>query len=144
MVPRHVLSANACSNAGSPWSDWLLDQPSQMPGDGWAMTRWRSCAASWRQVRLPRGRSLVTNGSPEPRHAHPRGLSSFNDADVMFAQQIIPDHQQAVEMARMAPSQNPKVKQLAAEIVVAEAPEIKTMTGWLHACGKPAPTVMRG
>lgn len=62
----------------------------------------------------------------------------------MFAQQIIPDHQQAVEMARMAPSQNPKVKQLAAEIVVAEAPEIKTMTGWLHACGKPAPTVMRG
>ncbi|HKA50869.1 MAG TPA: DUF305 domain-containing protein [Candidatus Dormibacteraeota bacterium] len=72
--------------------------------------------------------------------------SSFNDADVMFAQQMILHHQQAIEMAQMAPShaQNPKVKELAAKIEAAQAPEIKTMTGWLHAWGKPVPTAMPG
>ena len=72
--------------------------------------------------------------------------SSFNDADVMFAQQMILHHQQAIEMAQMAPShtQNPKVKELAAKIEAAQAPEIKTMTGWLHAWGKPVPSAMPG
>lgn len=72
--------------------------------------------------------------------------SSFNDADVMFAQQMIPHHQQAIQMAQMAPShaQNPKVKVLAAEIEALQASEIKTMTGWLHAWGKPVPTAMPG
>jgi uncharacterized protein (DUF305 family) len=71
---------------------------------------------------------------------------SFNDADVMFAQQMIPHHQQAIEMAQMAAShtQNPKVRALAARIEAAQAPEIKTMTGWLHAWGKPVPTAMPG
>jgi uncharacterized protein (DUF305 family) len=72
--------------------------------------------------------------------------SGFNDADVMFAQQMIPHHQQAIEMAQMAAShaQNPKVKALAAKIDAAQAPEIKTMTGWLHAWGQPVPTGMPG
>jgi len=70
--------------------------------------------------------------------------SSFNEADVMFAQQMIPHHQQAIQMAQMAPShaQSPKVKQLAAKIRAAQAQEIKTMTSWLHAWGKPVPTGM--
>jgi uncharacterized protein (DUF305 family) len=68
--------------------------------------------------------------------------SSFNDADVMFAQQMIPHHRQAVQMAQMAPShtQNPKVRDLAARIAAEQAPEIQTMTGWLHTWGKPVPT----
>jgi len=86
--------------------------------------------------------AAVSSGHPSATASSP--ASSFNDADVMFAQQMIPHHQQAIEMAQMAPShaQNPKVKHLAAEIVVAQAPEIKTMTGWLHAWGKPVPTGM--
>ncbi len=72
--------------------------------------------------------------------------SSFNDADVMFAQHMIPHHQQAIQMAQMAAShaQNPKVKELAAKIEAAQAPEIKTMTGWLQTWGKPVPTGMPG
>ncbi len=64
----------------------------------------------------------------------------------MFAQQMIPHHQQAIVMAQMAAShaQNPKVKQLAAQIEAAQAPEIKTMTGWLHSWGEPVPTGMPG
>jgi len=79
-----------------------------------------------------------------PSTTAPSRTSSFNDVDVMFVQQMIPHHQQAIEMAQMASTraQNPKVKQLAAEITVAQAAEIKTMTGWLHAWGKPVPTGM--
>ncbi|HKA48976.1 MAG TPA: DUF305 domain-containing protein [Candidatus Dormibacteraeota bacterium] len=64
----------------------------------------------------------------------------------MFAQQMIPHHQQAIQMAQMAPShaQSPKVKQLAARIGAAQAQEIKTMTSWLHAWGKPVPSGMPG
>src|SRR5262245_16345863 len=88
--------------------------------------------------------AAVSSSHPSATASSP--ASSFNDADVMFAQRMIPHHQQAIEMAQMAPShaQNPKVKHLAAEIVVAQAPEIKTMTGWLHAWGKPVPTGMPG
>jgi uncharacterized protein (DUF305 family) len=70
----------------------------------------------------------------------------FNDADVMFVEQMIPHHQQAIAMAQMAAShtQNPRVKQLAAKIDTEQAPEIKTMTAWLQAWGKPLPTAMPG
>lgn len=72
--------------------------------------------------------------------------STFNDADVMFAQQMIPHHQQAIRMAQMAAShaQSPKVKALAARIQAEQDLEIRTMTGWLHAWGKPVPTGMPG
>jgi uncharacterized protein (DUF305 family) len=65
--------------------------------------------------------------------------SSSNDADVMFAQMMIPHHQQAVEMANLAATQasDPELKQLAAQIKNAEDPEITKMTGWLQAWGKP-------
>jgi len=64
---------------------------------------------------------------------------SFNDADVMFAQGMIPHHQQAVEMASLAGTRatDPQVKQLAGQIKAAQDPEIKTMTGWLQSWGKP-------
>jgi len=62
----------------------------------------------------------------------------------MFAQQMIPHHQQAIQMARMAVThaQNPKVKALAARIQVEQTSEIKTMIGWLHDWGQPLPTGM--
>src|SRR5262245_14771662 len=64
---------------------------------------------------------------------------SFNDADVTFAQNMIPHHQQAVQMAKMAArrASDPEVKQLAAQIKGAQDPEIQTMTGWLTAWSKP-------
>lgn len=68
-------------------------------------------------------------------------VGEFNDADVMFAQGMIPHHQQAVEMADMALSSSayasPEVKDLAQRIKAAQAPEIATMKAWLNAWGKP-------
>ena len=64
--------------------------------------------------------------------------STFNDADVTFAQSMIPHHEQAVQMARMAKTNasSPEVKQLAAKIEAAQGPEIATMSGWLNDWGK--------
>ena len=67
--------------------------------------------------------------------------AGHNTADMTFAQSMIPHHQQAVEMAKLATgrSGNPAVKQLAQRIADAQQPEITTMTGWLHAWGAPTP-----
>ncbi len=66
---------------------------------------------------------------------------SFNDADVMFLQSMIPHHEQAVEMAEIAldPSSNagPKVRDLATRVRSAQDGEITTMKGWLQGWGKP-------
>ena len=61
-----------------------------------------------------------------------------NEADVEFAQGMIPHHEQAVEMAQLAASraQAPEVKELAAQIEAAQDPEIETMTGWLEDWGE--------
>ncbi|WP_371544985.1 DUF305 domain-containing protein [Streptomyces sp. NBC_00554] len=68
--------------------------------------------------------------------------SAFNDADVMFAQQMIPHHQQAVEMAELADGRadDQEIKDLAAAIEKAQDPEINTMEGWLKSWGKPLPS----
>ena len=65
--------------------------------------------------------------------------AAFNDADVSFAQGMIPHHQQAVEMAKLAATRasGADVKKLAQQIEAAQGPEITTMTGWLTAWGKP-------
>lgn len=67
--------------------------------------------------------------------------TSYNDADVAFAQDMIPHHQQAVQMAELAASRaaSPAVVQLAATIEQAQAPEIDRMRGFLDAWGAPQP-----
>jgi uncharacterized protein (DUF305 family) len=67
--------------------------------------------------------------------------STFNDADVAFAQQMIPHHEQAVLMSQMAESHasSADVRRLAAGIEAAQGPEIDTMTGWLEAWGEDVP-----
>lgn len=63
--------------------------------------------------------------------------ASHNDADVAFAQQMIVHHQGAIAMADLAPTRadSQQVKDLAAQIKAAQAPEIEQMTGWLQAWG---------
>jgi uncharacterized protein (DUF305 family) len=63
-----------------------------------------------------------------------------NDADVMFAQMMIPHHKQAVEMSEMMLAKDgisPEITDLATTIKDAQGPEIETMTGWLEAWGEP-------
>ncbi len=62
--------------------------------------------------------------------------ASFNDADVVFAQGMIPHHAQAVEMASIAldpqSGASAEIVALASEIQGAQDPEIEMMTEWLH------------
>ncbi len=62
-------------------------------------------------------------------------------ADVMFAQMMIPHHEQAVEMADLALADragaSAEVRQLATAIKAAQDPEIKTMQGWLSSWAVP-------
>ena len=71
----------------------------------------------------------------------PAGSAAFNDADVSFAQSMIPHHQQAIQMAAMAAGRasNAQVKDLAGKIRAAQQPEIDTMNGWLTTWGAPTP-----
>lgn len=70
----------------------------------------------------------------------------FNDADVTFAQSMIPHHEQAVEMATLAQERasSTEVKQFAAQIEAAQGPEIDTMTGWLEDWGQKVDDSMGG
>lgn len=71
---------------------------------------------------------------------------AHNDQDVSFAQDMIPHHQQAIQMSRMAASQasSAEVKDLAARIEKAQDPEIETMSGWLESWGEDVPSSMPG
>lgn len=64
--------------------------------------------------------------------------ADFNAADVTFAQEMIPHHEQAVEMAEAASSrsESPEVKDLAERIEAAQGPEIEQMQGWLDDWGQ--------
>ncbi len=66
--------------------------------------------------------------------------AQFNDADVTFAQGMLPHHQQAVEMSQLAADRaaDSRVEDLAARIEAAQAPEIETLSGWLEAWGAEA------
>lgn len=57
---------------------------------------------------------------------------TFSSTDLMFAEMMIPHHQQAVEMSDLAMtrSTNPDVLALAKEIRDAQAPEIEQMRSW--------------
>jgi uncharacterized protein (DUF305 family) len=59
--------------------------------------------------------------------------AGFNTADVTFATDMIPHHQQAVQMSALVPdrSTNPAVVKLAADISTAQGPEIETMKALL-------------
>lgn len=76
----------------------------------------------------------------------PAPSGEVNDADVTFASQMIPHHQQAIQMAEMAgrKATTPEVKKLAAAIKAAQGPEIQQLSSWLTAWGKPIPSPKHG
>ncbi|MCD2191111.1 DUF305 domain-containing protein [Actinomycetospora soli] len=67
--------------------------------------------------------------------------AEHNAADVMFAQQMIPHHTQAIAMSQLAPTRaaSPEIKELATKIEGAQAPELDQMNAMLAAWGAPAP-----
>jgi uncharacterized protein (DUF305 family) len=90
-----------------------------------------ACGQSGSQTAESSGSSASTGASSSVSSQH-------SDADVTFAQSMIPHHQQAIAMADLAATRasNQQVKDFAATIKAAQAPEIETMTGWLTAWGE--------
>ena len=67
--------------------------------------------------------------------------ADFNDADVMFAQMMIPHHEQAIEMSEIAldpaSGASAAIQDLAVRIRDAQDPEIELMKGFLATWGAP-------
>jgi uncharacterized protein (DUF305 family) len=64
--------------------------------------------------------------------ASPQANSKYSADDITFAEQMIPHHEQAIEMSEIAllNTTNPGVLQLAQEIKDAQSPEIEIMKSW--------------
>ena len=84
--------------------------------------------------------AAVSPAAPVPAATTATG-AAFNDADVTFAQGMIPHHAQAIEMADIALDSeggaSQQVRDLATRIKGAQDPEMQLMTGWLTAWGQP-------
>jgi uncharacterized protein (DUF305 family) len=69
------------------------------------------------------------------------GVAEFSEADVFFAQHMIPHHEQAIEMSEIALDPaigaSDSVRALATEIEGAQDGEIDLMTQWLTSWGEP-------
>ncbi|PRY53427.1 uncharacterized protein (DUF305 family) [Knoellia remsis] len=88
------------------------------------------------------GMSMSPSGSSSPGAS----ASAADQGDVMFAQMMIPHHQQAIEMADLAlkdtAGASAEVKALAGDIRAAQGPEIEQMRGWLESWGARAEAPM--
>ena len=72
---------------------------------------------------------------------------AHNQSDVTFAQDMIPHHQQAVQMSDIILGKqgiDPRVVQLANQIKAAQGPEIQQMQGWLSQWGQPTMSMAPG
>lgn len=87
---------------------------------------------------------LTSCSAPATEGGHDHGATGdssaadFNAADVTFARDMIPHHEQAVELSAMVPdrSTNPELQTLAKAISAAQEPEITQMEGFLTAWGE--------
>lgn len=91
--------------------------------------------------------TTMPSDMPGMDHGSSSDASQFNDPDIAFVTQMIPHHQQAVEMADILLGKtgvDPRVVDLAMQIKAAQGPEITTMTSWLKSWGQPSPEPMDG
>lgn len=91
--------------------------------------------------------STMPSDMPGMNHGSSSAAAQFNDPDIAFVTQMIPHHQQAVEMADILLGKtgvDTRVVDLAKQIKAAQGPEISTMTGWLKGWGLPSPEPMAG
>lgn len=79
--------------------------------------------------------NTATSTSASPSAAEPH-----NQVDVMFAQHMIPHHQQAIEMSDIIIAKagiDGRVVDMANQIKAAQGPEIEEMRSWLNEWGQP-------
>jgi uncharacterized protein (DUF305 family) len=79
-------------------------------------------------------------------HSASSSAAAHNAQDMAFAQGMIPHHQQALEMAKLAAGRasSAEVKDLASRIEKAQDPEIQTMNSWLKSWNKDMSSSMPG
>jgi uncharacterized protein (DUF305 family) len=79
--------------------------------------------------------SMMNHGDTQVESASGVNTSDFSGVDIMFAQMMIPHHQQAIDMSSLAVSRalSPEVKALASKISAEQGPEIEHMRSWLKA-----------
>jgi uncharacterized protein (DUF305 family) len=67
----------------------------------------------------------------------PAGGVGYNSLDAWFVQMMIPHHQQALELAALAPDRaaDPRIRAIAERITVAQGPEIAVLRSWLRQRG---------
>jgi uncharacterized protein (DUF305 family) len=84
--------------------------------------------------------STMNHGGTQIESASGVNTSDFSGVDVMFAQMMIPHHQQAIDMSALAQSRalSPEVKALASKISAEQGPEIEQMRSWLKAANAPS------
>jgi len=80
-----------------------------------------------------------TNDRRPTPSATPIDADAHNAADVDFATQMIPHHEQALEMVDVARDHDlsPAIRKLTEDIRAAQGPEIKLMRSWLKAWKEP-------
>ncbi|KUI16078.1 DUF305 domain-containing protein [Mycobacterium lehmannii] len=79
--------------------------------------------------------SVTSSGGASAPSSVASDQAKHNDADVAFAQGMIPHHQQATEMSDILLGKqgiDPQIVSLANQIKNAQGPEIKQMEGWLR------------
>lgn len=82
----------------------------------------------------------TTTTSQEAATGEAEESGQHSEADVMFAQMMIPHHQQAIEMSDIILSKDGvpgQVVELAEEIKAAQGPEIEQLTTWLEQWDEP-------
>ena len=87
----------------------------------------------------PTGSAGQAPPAPTSSAAGQQVSADHNEADIAFAQGMIPHHRQAVDMANLAAdrAESDQVKQLATAIQQAQGPEIQQLQGFLAAWGAP-------
>ncbi|KQH80122.1 hypothetical protein AO501_08115 [Mycobacterium gordonae] len=95
-----------------------------------------ACGSSGNQAH-----SSATTAGSSSVSGSPAGSQAHNDQDVMFAQHMIPHHQQAIQMSDIILGKqgiDPRVIDLANQIKAAQGPEIQQLQTWLNQWGQPA------
>lgn len=85
------------------------------------------------------GLSACSSSATVDHSGHPTqsATADFSSADLMFAQMMIPHHEQAVDMSylALANTQNSDVRTLAESIITHQSTEVMTLKGWLETAG---------
>lgn len=83
--------------------------------------------------------ATISTVQPALADSHSKSLSNLSASDIMFAQSMIPHHQQAIEISKLATknASSLEIKALAKTIIGAQNREINQMKYWLTATNSP-------